>query len=321
MASFFITTTACDTPGYPWAHANFLRVTRAAERSAVGHHVLANHPDDADVVLFVEPGRRFQTDVTRSAMYRTYRNKALVIDFSDNPFPRLPGLYANLTRKYAANSCYQSGFYIRVADNMLFQKYEYMREPPDLLYSFVGRAANCPAVREEVLQLSHPRALLRNASSNQADSDSNYVALLYRSKFVLAPRGYGVSTWRLFETMRAGRVPVIISDDWVEPGGICWPEFSLRVPEQQIGSIPAMLESLEKHAPAMGIRARTEWERCFSAQHCFDWIASRSMETLAAFHQTRRRSSTLSFMLNIIRTHNSVSYLREQLAAVVQANR
>ncbi len=32
-----------------------------------------------------------------------------------------------------------------------------------------------------------------------------------------APRGIGASSVRIFEAMRAGRAPVIISDDWIVP--------------------------------------------------------------------------------------------------------
>ena len=69
---------------------------------------------------------------------------------------------------------------------------------------------------------------------------------------------------RLFETMRAGRPPVILADDWVPPDGPAWERFSVRVREEDYRSIPARREALEPEAAAMGRQARQAWEEWFS---------------------------------------------------------
>jgi hypothetical protein len=89
------------------------------------------------------------------------------------------------------------------------------------------------------------------------------------SKFILCPRGMGTSSVRLFDTMRMGRVPVIISDQWVEPQGPCWEKFSLRVPEADFARLPALLEEHEAVAVEMGLLARAQWEEWFSERVCF----------------------------------------------------
>lgn len=322
MASLFITTTARDTPWYPWAHSNYLRIMRSAQLSAGGGpHNLANHPAQADIVLFVEAGRRFQTDITRSAMYRAYRDKSLVLDFSDNPLPRLPGLYVGLTKREAEDTRYRSAFYTRVADNPLFVPYEQGDVQPDLLFSFVGRVANCPTIRGRVVRLSHPRANLRDGATRQSDNDPQYIATLYRSKFVLAPKGYGASTWRLFETMRAGRVPVIIADEWEPPQGVPWSDFSLRVAEDDIETIPGILESMELRAGAMGWRARAEWQRCFALAGCFQWVAGQCAEILDVLQCGTDASRKPNFFAKVIKTNNSVPYIRELLGATLHAGK
>jgi len=72
-----------------------------------------------------------------------------------------------------------------------------------------------------------------------------------------------------------GRVPVIISDDWVEPNGPNWEGFSIRVAEREIADIPRLLEAREPDALAMGNLAREEWQRWFSDEVAFhrvvDW--------------------------------------------------
>jgi hypothetical protein len=316
MASIFITTTARDTPWHPWAHSNYLRVMRSAQLGHAGPHSLADHPTQADIVLFVEPQRRFQTDIVRSAMYRAYRHKSLVLDFGDNPVPRLPGLYVSLDKRHASSACYRSCSYIRVADNALFDAYEAAHIQPDLLFSFVGSVANCPAVRQRVVRLTHPRATLLDASSKQSDNDPSYLDTLYRSKFVLAPRGHGTSSWRLFETMRAARVPVIISDDWEPPQGVRWPDFSLRIAQADIESLPAILEAMENRAASMGAIARQEWERCFALSSAFQWIASQCTEIRAALSGTAFDSS---FFIRTLASAHAAPYLRELLAVAMKA--
>jgi hypothetical protein len=75
--------------------------------------------------------------------------------------------------------------------------------------------------------------------------------------------------------MKTGRVPVILSDEWIPPKGPSWETFSLRVPESDIFEVPSMLESLELQAPEMGKRARHTWEEWFAPEVSFhrviDW--------------------------------------------------
>ena len=72
--------------------------------------------------------------------------------------------------------------------------------------------------------------------------------------------------------MKAGRVPVIISDQWVPPVGPLWETFSLRVKQKEIFRIPALLEQYESEAEAMGRRARINWEEWFSKETVFHRI-------------------------------------------------
>ena len=96
-----------------------------------------------------------------------------------------------------------------------------------------------------------------------------YADVCKASKFILCPRGMGASSVRLFDSMRMGRVPVILSDQWVPPEGPRWDKFSVRIPEADFEQIPALLERLESEALQMGMLARAEWEEWFSERVCF----------------------------------------------------
>jgi hypothetical protein len=78
---------------------------------------------------------------------------------------------------------------------------------------------------------------------------------------------------RLFETLKAGRVPVIIADRYVLPEGIDWESCSVRVRERDIAGIPGLLRSHLDRWPEMAAEARRVWERHFSGAALLGEIA------------------------------------------------
>jgi hypothetical protein len=47
--------------------------------------------------------------------------------------------------------------------------------------------------------------------------DTSYVSRLTSSKIALCPRGVGNSSYRIYEALRCGAIPLIIADDWIRP--------------------------------------------------------------------------------------------------------
>jgi hypothetical protein len=158
------------------------------------------------------------------------------------------------------------------------------------LYSFLGTVDTAP-VRLKLATLSHPRSFFQDTSADYRDVLSGkldaadmreywrrYAEICKASKFILCPRGMGASSVRLFDTMRMARVPVILSDQWVEPNGPCWDKFSLRVPEADYAQIPALLERYESKAVEMGRLAHAQWEEWFSEPVCFHRVVEWCLE-------------------------------------------
>jgi len=65
--------------------------------------------------------------------------------------------------------------------------------------------------------------------------------------------------------MHLGRVPVILSDEWVPPEGPAWARFSVRLAERRVAEIPRLLEARREEAAAMGRVAREEYLRWFAS--------------------------------------------------------
>ncbi len=254
-----------------------------AQQDRFGVHSLTSDPAAADVILFVESygaGWHFEA-VRRHPLTRRYREKCFI--FCCNPFviPFLPGIYTGVDKRWSSPRTV-CGFYLALTQND-FISYDPPTAGLPYLFSFMGSLQNAP-VRRALAGVRHRRSFFQDTSAEFAsvlngtidararrDYYRRYAEMTKATKFVLCPRGLSVSTIRLFETMRMGRVPVILSDNWVEPPGPRWSEFALRVPERDCAELPRILEEREGDAVAMGELARRQW---------LDWFAPD-----AAFHR------------------------------------
>lgn len=256
----------------------------AAASDRFGAHRLTEDAATADVILFAESyggGWHFER-VRRHPFTRRYREKCFI--FCSNPFviPFLPGIYTGIDRRWASRRTI-SGFYLDVPKSR-FTTFTPPSDDLPYLYSFMGSLGTA-AVRRKLAGLAHPRGFYQDTAADfsralhgqmdareQQDYQRRYAEMTKASKFVLCPRGLSVSSIRLFETMRMGRAPVILSDDWVVPPGAAWETFSIRVAERDWQRIPQILEALEHEAVAMGERARLEWVKWFSREVAFHRI-------------------------------------------------
>jgi hypothetical protein len=284
LAKVHVLSSAEATAQSPYARRDFERLMQAAAADSIKVHTLVPDPQQADVIMFVAPGKPGQSDVRSHPHMKAFPRKCFVVDASDRTLPIVPGVYASAERSWFPRSRFKAGFYFRTWENDAIQ-YTPPSDAAPLLFSFAGAGANSK-VRQSLLRLRHPRAELLDTSalpiaerqrdgSNNDDYGARYARLLARSKFVLCPRGIGSSSWRLFETMKAGRVPVILSDAWVPPEGPDWAGFSLRVAQAQVPDIPRLLEQNEHRSVEMGQQARREWQNFFSREVAFhrvvDW--------------------------------------------------
>jgi hypothetical protein len=283
-------TTAMQEPGV----ATYLPLfTTMARQDRFGIHSLCDDPAAADLILFLD-GHQHYRDLELNAIRRhplvlQYREKAFVYSEVDQPWCAMPGLYVAMPKSAFEPGRQRACAYLTVPNNHVVPT-----PPPSgadaLLFSFMGRGGN-PA-REGVLRQKHPRAIVEDTSSANFFGDQTdeiergkrrYAEVIARSKFVLCPRGAGPSSFRIFETMAAGRVPVILSDEWVPPAGPAWDQCAVFIPESQVDRIGEILESHEERFPAMGAAARREWEAWFAP----DALFHRMTEALADIVGTR----------------------------------
>jgi hypothetical protein len=80
---------------------------------------------------------------------------------------------------------------------------------------------------------------------------SGFAAHLERNTYILCPRGTENYSYRIYETLSRGRVPVIIDTDVVLPEEIDWDAVSIRVPYDAVDRIhEIILRDYNSRSPA-----------------------------------------------------------------------
>jgi hypothetical protein len=252
-----------------------------AGRASSAGHMLAGSPADADLILFTDchmfphdPGlRAFRL---HHPLLREFRDKCLIYDERDLPWLAWPGVYVSMPCRHLRREFQEPWAYYTTPTP---EGTPDLARAPDLLFSFVGSLSH--RVRRDVLALRDERAVIRHvkrftfydsSSPDYVSKREQYSETLVRSKFVLCPRGKGTSSIRLYEVLAAGRVPVIISDEWVAPDGPDWDRCSLRWPEAAVTELPLVLAEREEDFDAMAAVVRRVYEEWFSPERAFDRI-------------------------------------------------
>jgi hypothetical protein len=278
--------TAADAP---WSRQLRAEVEAVARQDRFRVHELTSDPESADVVLFLDAHHHLpdwrQRALRRHQLIRAFPEKSLVYDERDQPVDALPGVYVAMpARRFDAKRHRAFAYYYLRTDTRALRDLT-----PDLLFSFRGRRVD--RLRDEVLALAHPRGVVEDTSeldffgpgtNGLAAGRDRYLELVGRSKFVLCPRGAGTSSLRLFEAMAAGRVPVILSNQWVEPAGIDWDTCAVRMPEREVESVPARLEALEEQWSELACNAALVYDEWFRPEVWFHRVIEHCGDVLGA---------------------------------------
>lgn len=274
--------------GYDALEADY-RIVATSASGASTVHKLATDPEQADVILYVGTRAPLHRDVRHHPWAREYPRKVVVYDSGDWLIPFFPGIYPSIPPKFHDPHRTCGGHYLRYSDSSAI-RYTDPNTKPTLLFGFRGAMATHP-IRQRLLDLAGPDSDIVDtsaapgrgygqAASVYEDYKDEYGQSLARAKYILCPRGAGPSSMRIFEAMKAGRVPVIISDAWVAPPGPDWSTFSLRLLERDIANLRSILRSDQQSAPERGRRAKRAWDEHYSPQACFATLASQALSVL-----------------------------------------
>ena len=251
-------------------------------------HAIAATPEEADAILIVSRGDPYYTEARRHPLVNRFREKVFIYDTHNRPISFFPGLYTSMPRsQFDARRHRTAGYLSPINEQVAVVAAEPTTEP-DLLCSFIGAPSatvrrrlfkdNPFRGRSDAIVVERLGWKLRDCSeAERIAMYREYAVTLARSAFSLCPRGFAAGSYRLFETMELGRVPVVLSDAYVPCVGPNWDSFVLFVPESNLADLPAILEKWQPQAAEMGRSARRAWEDWFAPDVQFhrmvSWLA------------------------------------------------
>lgn len=130
----------------------------------------------------------------------------------------------------------------------------------DIFYSFIG--SNDHLTRRKIFETIHPKNAViikrqtlhffidiweksKESKLRKENEKIEYQDILARSRFSLCPSGKGPGTLRFWESLQAGAIPVIISDDnLVLPNGFDWDSCVIKIVKKDIKNIAHILGSI-----------------------------------------------------------------------------
>lgn len=120
-------------------------------------------------------------------------------------------------------------------------KFKFTDYPIDILCSFVGRATD--PIRKKILEWGPNKAGCYIKTEHH--SLEKYCEILARSRFVLCPRGYGASSFRIAESLQYGAEPIVLINEGDNV-------FEKRYFSVQYGSVnDSILDTLHRHMMSM----------------------------------------------------------------------
>lgn len=253
----------------------------------LGNH-LTNNINDADIYLFNSFGlsNKQILSIQNHELVKGSVNKCIMISNDDLPLPVLRGLYTALPKLpfiplTSWRKCFQTIFYLS-SHNPFIRELKNSGIVPKYLFSFTGSETS--RIRKKLFNINFIRKdiLIRkteganfwkyfdviNGIKKTKDNNSylqNYVREILLSKFVLCPRGNGNSSYRFFEVMEAGRVPVVLADSYVFPMiPYNWDDIVLRISEKDVYRIEEIISANEYRFAEMAELNRIVYEECFA---------------------------------------------------------
>lgn len=231
---------------------------------------ITSDPHTASLIIFLGSGTTSRkifcgNHIKQHPLYKSYPDRCFIWCTEDKPLDYLPGFYASMPKQRFRPNRHRAFTYYELPTIELSDPGEIDR---DVLYNFVGGSNS--EVRKSLFNLKHPdnAYVVKKQTSNHCNpattySKEQFMRVLKRSYFTLCPRGVGTSSYRLFEAMRFGSVPIIIADGLVLPDGPDWQRCSIRIAEQDVTYLSDILRA-RTDTEQMGEMARKSYELYFS---------------------------------------------------------
>ncbi len=251
----------------------------------------------ADLIIF---GTDELSALKANDLIKTYRPKCITITETDIPTFALPGLYAaNIQSILTAGRTETINYFISERHNGNAAVKSLVGKPQDkrYLYTFLGGSNSWARKRLFRLVPSRDDTLLEPTNAYKHWSPEQdavqkeqhrrrYAEIMAQSKFTICPRGCGLSSYRLFESMSLGVAPVIIADGWRPIEDVDW-SFALFVPEARLGQIDEIIRAHEHEWQERGQAARRAYESLLAPPLMASLIRTKALRVAGRYNPVR----------------------------------
>lgn len=150
------------------------------------------------------------------------------------------------------------------------------RREQKYLASFVGNLRTCQhktTIRDDMVRILGNEKEFYFYDTSKGGYD--FLGVMLSSKFALCPRGWGRTSFRMYEAMQMGTIPVYISDcHWLPfQKYVDWKEFSIIISGEEMGTLAERLRSYSPETTEkMSQAAMAAWREYFSYDGCVRMI-------------------------------------------------
>jgi len=155
------------------------------------------------------------------------------------------------------------------------------------LASFVGSRTH--PIRNELEKLKGKEGYHISFEPHEIE---DYCRIIHESYFVLCPRGYGASSFRICESLQYGAIPVYLSDEFIEPFGVPFNYYGVRVDDGNIHKLEDWLNPDNRNDGYLHKNKQIFYEEMFTYEGCSKQII-KNLET-----EYRTRQDSISFSAN-----------------------
>ena len=152
------------------------------------------------------------------------------------------------------------------------------------LASFVGSRTH--PIRNELEKLKNRDGYF--ISYEYGDIET-YCRIMHESIFTLCPRGYGLSSFRLTESLQYGSIPVYISDDFVHPFGVRFDDYGVALNSRHI---EFLAEELEKIEPEEIVRKQDNIQKYYDEYYTYEGCFKNIINELETEYRIRKEKAT-----------------------------
>jgi hypothetical protein len=179
-----------------------------------------------------------------------------VVQYDDGPLLKLP---ENTVIYGACEGTIPIPLIYEDNNNTLENKLKLSFTEKQILCSFVGNITSnniTPNVRQELFNIfeNNPKIKMINSGGWKPDVNENlqelFITTTINSKFALAPRGYGRSSFRFFECFKLGTIPIYVWNDieWLPFKNIIdYKRLCISLNISQINNLEVILESITEY--------------------------------------------------------------------------